>query len=234
MVRALLDGRKTQTRRVLKAAVPEAPAMDAIVHEPKHPAPYLDAYCSAERQSLHNPRGMGTNWCWWTRDDRCGPQFKVGYAPGDLLWVRETFSFIGGDGVFELSQARMTGRYEPLYRADEGTTADRWWSSIHMPREFSRLTLTVTGVRVERLQAISEEDCVAEGAFVQSPRPYDHGQVFVHRDPDETWHSMTPRAWYHELWDSINGAGAWDANPWIVALTFSVAKRNIDAMRVAA
>ena len=70
MVRALLDGRKTQTRRLLRN-VPAPPDPFNLAHAARHPWPYLDAYCGAKK-TAENPRGMGENWAWWTRDDRPG------------------------------------------------------------------------------------------------------------------------------------------------------------------
>lgn len=196
MVRALLEGRKTQTRRVFK--MPED-GFDAMFHDDDGSWHIGDAHTGRYEHNL-----------------------PIHYRVGDRLWVRETHY------VWSAGNKDGTGR-RIAYRATEPDAPTTWTVSIHMPRWASRLTLTVTGVRVQRLQEISEGDCLAEGAFIQPPRPYDHGQVFVHRDPKETWHSMTPRAWYHELWDAINGDGAWDANPWVVALTFTVERRNIDA-----
>jgi hypothetical protein len=81
---------------------------------------------------------------------------------------------------------------------------------IHMPRRYSRLTLYVTDVRVERLQDISKEDARAEGC---PARGGDDG--------------LDPRGWYRDLWDSINGPGAWDENQWVAAYTFAVRAGNI-------
>lgn len=213
MIRALWDGRKTMTRRLLRGAVPEAPAMDAIhpSHTARHPTPYLDAYCS-ERKTGANPRGMGRNWCWWTRDDRACAQFKVGFVPGDRLWVRES--------ICELDRDHRPPRF--AYKADTapGSEGDeirkqygyKWTPSIHMPRIASRLTLTVTAVKIERLQDISKDDCIAEGMV---------GLTDVHAG----WHQP-----FAEFWDCLHGKGAWDQNPWLIALTFTVHKTNIDAM----
>ena len=160
MVRALLEGKKTQTRRVLKATVPDRPAMDNIVHPPKHDAPYLDAYCGGPITAL-NPRGMTNNWAWWTRDDRPGKLFDVKYQPGDRLWVKE--SFVGSSKNWGYN-----GSAAVFYKADQAKriihiSKDQWDSYSHkresprfMPRWASRITLEVTGVRVERVWDISE------------------------------------------------------------------------------
>ncbi len=95
-----------------------------------------------------------------------------------------------------------------------------------MPRWASRLTLTVTDVRVERLQDISESDAIAEGADIaEGHRSQITGGPMI-KIGAGTY--MSPIAWYHRLWNEINGAGSWEANPWIVAYTFTVHHGNID------
>lgn len=120
-----------------------------------------------------------------------------------------------------------------------------WASPLHMPRWASRLTLHVTEVRVQRLQEISEEDARAEGierstavpgnwrVYCETPMPFSgaaptvlsHGRGVVTSDPRHS---------YATLWDSINGPGSWDANPWVAAYTFAVERCNIDQARLAA
>lgn len=239
MVRALLEGRKTQTRRILKD-VPEAPGIDEVVHaNPKHAAPYLDAYCGG-RRTPENPRGMTQWWCWWTRDDRPCEQFKIPYGvPGDFLWVRESWHLVhvgGGRG----GGIDPFNSYDEIYLADghskhftfEGDddpflrfASDRPRPSMFMPRWASRLTLEITDVRVERLQDISETDAIAEGCG-------DYARSFPKDDPIHETQSrlMWPERAYRVLWEQINGPGSWDANPWVVALSFKVHRRNVDAM----
>ncbi|MBN9272841.1 MAG: hypothetical protein J0J15_21885, partial [Mesorhizobium sp.] len=103
-----------------------------------------------------------------------------------------------------------------------------WRPSIHLPRWASRLTLTVTDVRVQRLQDISEEDAQAEGCIklkVTGRAAEFTGSQYL------GLHWPSCRAWYRDLWDSLNVARGfgWDANPWVVAVTFAVAHRNIDS-----
>lgn len=223
MVRALLDGRKTQTRRALKPQPTEQPAANCHpAHKPRHPAPYLDAYCG-EPRTYQNPRGQGRDWHWWQVDDRCGPvACRVPYAPGDRLWVRETFI---GPYAYEVNEypPRDWGN-KPIWFPADGPVpekhAGQFWHrarpSIHMPRWASRLTLTVTDVRVQRLQDISEADAIAEGGDPVQARMY----------PE----LGTCRHWFQDLWNSLHGPGAWDANPWVVALTFTVQRGNIDQL----
>lgn len=204
MVRAILEGRKSQTRRV--AAVPpyvrgsEAP-QKGRGETPKHQAPYFDAY------------NGGPLWCWWDEYDRCGDGVKCPYGvPGDQLWVRETFSRSGLTKYHDTGNPKdhggpenpccayaATGTYKCGKRIPSAALAvgaHKWQSPIHMPRWASRITLEITDVRVQRVQEISEEDARAEGVVGGGPN-------------------------YMELWDSINGKRApWNSNPFVWALTF--------------
>lgn len=158
MVRAILEGRKTQTRRVAE----------------------ITSRC---------PHGV----------------------PGDRLWVRETWQRGEDFKVTEGTNHPAKGRF--YYRADEdadpfGFTGTPWRPSIFMPRSASRITLDLTGVRVERVQEISEEDAKAEG--ITAPMyPLGNGKA-------------TYRLAYSHLWDSLNakrGFG-WEKNPWTWVLEF--------------
>jgi len=199
-VRAVLDGRKTQFRKVLNSIVPPPPAHDNVVHDPRHPAPYLDAYCS-KKKTDENPRGMSTDWCWWTRDDRCGQCFTVPYAPGGRLWVRETWT---QDGCVDgMAAYGVDGHDFPSW-----VESGKWRSPVTMPRWASRISLLVTDVRVERLQDISEADAIAEG---NTPGP--SGDTFGGC-------RHTAIAAFSDHWISRHGPASWDANPWVVAITF--------------
>lgn len=183
MVRAILAGKKTQTRRPM-APQPEPFAGGVNPRNPngrRHPAPYIDSYCNRRPTPL-NPRGMSDNWCWWTEDDRQGDGwYRCPFgAPGDRLWLRETWCqrSEGGDLVYtpggdlDASCCWYAADGDAVEALDDngglrlrkdGSGASPWRPSIHMPRWASRLTVEVTGLRVERLQAISDEDLEAEG-----------------------------------------------------------------------
>lgn len=194
MVKALLHGTKTQTRRVVKVQPPAATHSVSTWHHPDD-----------ERKGPHF-------WSWGP--DPMNPEFdymQPDWAhpcqygqPGDHLWVRETFAY----HVHAMAAARdEDGPW--VYAADgihsrQPRLDDKWRPSIHMPRAASRITLEVTGVRVERLQSISRGDAMAEGC------PFPN----MAAGPD-------PRKWYAELWDDINGPGAWDLNPWVWVVEFS-------------
>ena len=113
------------------------------------------------------------------------------------------------------------------YFWDRGDSPCRWRPSIHMPRIASRLTLEVTEVRLQRLHEITEEEALEEG--VVRVREHCHVIRGFGYDAAALCHSsaITPFA---QLWDQINGAGAWDANPFVVAITFKPHLVNIDAL----
>jgi hypothetical protein len=198
MIRALLAGSKTQTRR----AVANVDA-DGTVWRSRHRIAGVRPFTDAPPDILE--------WCPYGQ-------------PGDQLWVRECWAPNSGSaGGF-------------LYRADHFSAASfssidlktgicthstaRWRPSINMPRIASRITLEVTGVRVERLQDISEADAVAEGI-----EPYtDFAPAGQHwrryRDGGMNCYVDNPIASYASLWTEINGPGSWEANPWVWVVEF--------------
>lgn len=256
MVRALLDGRKTQTRRVLKPQPTDRPAPNCHpLHTQRHNEPYLDSYCS-EKRTPANPRGMSRDWHWWQVDDRPGPlACRAPCTPGDRLYVREAHALAPASayrrsvGVEQAINPNDADR-AALYRAgfDRSAGGIRWRPSIHMPRWASRLTLLVTDVRVQRLQEISEDDAMAEGIYRVDPTAEDLAagcteQDFVFHAPGvrqgwgatkderqrDQWWPNAPGA-FRLLWNSLHGPDAWDANPWVVAVSFDVIRANIDAI----
>jgi hypothetical protein len=144
MVRAILEGRKTQTRRVMK---PQPQNETCFAWFP--PTGIVNAA----------PGGL------WTDTPRAFVQPCPYGDPGERLWVRESFDWIAGKMVHAVGGLSETKRIENIrYRADGGNPAScRWTPSIHMPRWASRITLEIDDVRVQRLQEISEEDALAEG-----------------------------------------------------------------------
>jgi hypothetical protein len=193
MVRAILEGRKTQTRRVM-VPVREIPDARAWREETVAGVSYAEpGYWVA-----NIPDRYGDSQSVYTGRAHC--PYGV---PGDRLWVRETFAthkHIPGHIEYRASH-REPAEYPFGHIYDDQT---RWRPSIFMPRWASRLTLEITEVRVQRVQEISEDDCIAEGV--------------------EQWSDSanSPRWKFQCLWDSINakrGFG-WDKNPWVWAITF--------------
>ena len=188
MVRAILAGRKTQTRRVAKPR--RKPSLLEL-------GAWSDAYVTdpGNRKLLMRECPFGDV------DDR--------------LWVRETWRqsyFTTTDG--EVVEGRF--RYRATDPAD-GVAAG-WRPSIHMPRSASRITLEVTGVRVERLQDISESDAISEG--VRQLR--DGSECWVGREGPGSLVTPWPTARdaFRDLWQSINGLGSWGSNPWVWVVEF--------------
>lgn len=200
MVRALLAGTKTQTRRVVK---PQPCAAVTSVYLPFRDEP-------------NNWHGYGDDLIRWL--GRC-PYGQ----PGDLLWGRESWRVCGGR-EYEYQQDRCRVMYRATHEEDGfplGWESYKWRPSIHMPRWASRITLEVTGVRVERLQDISEADAIAEGieraVIGDDWRRYSDAASELAGLPP----CVTPRASYQSLWESINGPGSWDANPWVWVVEFA-------------
>jgi len=201
MVRALLDGTKTQTRRALRV-------------QPLDVLPMEGDKAGREWVGLmtREPKPEGTVF-------RC----KFG-QPGDRLYVRETFGEVYDWCDHPEMPGAPTERWhiEWKYRADgepdrphlEGAWTG-WKPSIHMPKAASRILIEVVSVRVERLQDISEPDARAEGIT-------DGGCVNC-GDPEPCGcpnPSPDARDAYVRLWEEINGAGSWSANPWVWVVEF--------------
>ena len=197
MVRAILEDRKTQTRRVVK--LPHSNPLG-------HWEPFLFG-----GKGCRDSKGREISGQMTISHTRTGEVIGCPYgAPGDRLWVRETWG---------LHQQQFDHEcHDVIYRADDQRpTVDRWRPSIYMPRWASRIDLEVTGVRVERLQDISEADARAEGAPPSHPSIDAISREFGYAD--------FPRSWFAQLWESINGAGSWAANPWVWAVEFQVLRK---------
>ena len=211
MVRALIDGRKTQTRRVVKP-------------RPLYTEPGIWSWArgrlSAVWTAFALPAPGITSNCPYGR-------------PGDLLWVRETWRPFAVDhngvvtghdydlhidyaagGSQHVSEEAITDHVEWAGYWNMPKAAERGnVSPLFMPRFASRLTLRITSVRLERLQEIGEEDARAEGIELAA---WEWGEVTI--------------AKFSELWDSINAANGhgWEANPWVWVLSFDVVHANVD------
>lgn len=186
MVRALLDGRKTQTRRILKPQ-PTVNGHGLLIWE------RTPDYIQGTPEDLAH-----------------GQRIKV----GDRLWVRETWQGLTCGDFRPTKHEPCEVRYfstDPCADLDVEARGYAWRPSIFMPRWASRITLHVTKVRVKRLQDITRGDAIEEGC------PFANMAI----GPD-------PRDWFRAIWAEINEPGAWNANPWVVAYTFTVERNNID------
>ena len=252
LVRALLDGHKTQTRRVMNVQ-PISYVQRTSVHPEKHEKPYLDAYCGEKKTSL-NPRGMSRDWCWWTTDNRCGPFIeRAPCAPGDLVWVRETWRGLVKinspwehyeEGVARYVPSKTECKGIEFLASNEGSD-EPWRPSTQMPRWASRLTLRVTDVRAQRLQDISREDAISEGAVM---RPACNGCMSRYDGWSMDWSTVgapskfgvngilteqcismgDPQGAFFSYWSDIYGQQSYDRNPWVWAISFDVIRRNVD------
>lgn len=177
MVKAILDGHKSQTRRIVKGKW--LPLVEEVLR-------------------------VNGKWVWSTVDyDLTTPYGQV----GDRLWVRETWEMdCYGDNWNEPYQCDV------LYRADgeKLMSHQRWKPSIHMPRWASRIDLEVTGIRVERLQAMTEEDAEAEGFCWSATGPWDNYDV------------ISAQEQFGTLWDTLNAKRgySWQSNPWVWVIEF--------------
>lgn len=198
MVRAILDGRKTQTRRIMK-----------VQPKPSKSRPGDFWFSSKKLESMVHvsdlvPGNSPISDCHLFFQEHCCPFGTV----GDRIWVRETWAEAGaGAPDVKLYRANypehVTTHYENVPPADE----IRWTPSIHMPRCASRLTLEITGVRVERLASISDDDAGKEG-YPANPEPYGG--------------DMDKWLWFRQLWDSIYPDQSFKHNPWVWVIEFKV------------
>lgn len=230
MVRAILDGRKSCTRRIIKPQWEECPHCKYVHNEYIYDKLAENVYCA-----------------------RCGypmvPERRAPYQPGDILYVRETWQYL-----YELDENEQviedTGKYYyaatdtipfDTYVDENGVKHDHapWRPSIHMPKEAARIWLKVTDVRVERLQDITEDGAEAEGMPDSLDYPVDKeycplckgegiiGTVDVHSlghmDVDCPY-CDSYRKRFENLWNSINQKSldsyGWDANPWVWVIEF--------------
>lgn len=225
MVRALLAGTKTQTRRVFKPQPTMHDAGDCTVNGHRGNVDYLMR--------------------------EIAPAHWLQIAVGDRLWVREAWVPLSPqgnqcaiadatnsmtiDGAHQHKDGRYTAGLGERNYAPGAFDRFKWRPSIHMPRWASRLTLVVTEVRVQRLDEISDEGAIAEGiqlwpsGHYGPPPPEDDAEVVVCDNPTEA---------YMELWNAINGTkqqpDAWSLNPWVAAYTFTVERCNIAQARLPA
>ncbi|HCE8859447.1 TPA: hypothetical protein NHV36_004673 [Klebsiella michiganensis] len=220
MVRAILDGRKTQTRRIVKPQ-PDISSKDNLS------GVWLDKPLNGlllpkiQDIAIHCPFGMS----------------------GDQIWVRETWATLGNeDGccvdwednlckgdersaarIYRASCEQRPGDYSLWSIPDDAYwkphTKDHkfegaWRPSIHMPRWASRILLEITNVRVEQLNVISERDAQAEGVAKLQ------GGFWQHYQPSWTQHQLSARGSFVTLWKSIYGEESWNSNPWVWVIEF--------------
>lgn len=193
MVRAILDGRKTQTRRVIKPQPPR----EAVICGPEWFTLTITLVGKDGEERPGNPV-----YGFYSDDGEWG--IKCPYQPGDILWVRETWQKCGTTYIY---RADKENRGSAAYYNEYANLNKGWRPSIHMPREAARLFLRVVNVRAERLQDITESDAKAEGCDANIPDGMPSAVAWFH----EVWERL-----------HANRGFGWNTNPWVWVYTFEV------------
>lgn len=205
MVRAILAGRKTQTRRIVKPQPTVDP--DGSIR-----FPWATFFSGGNVHTWGRDGTGGQNWnaSEYPDENKFNAALRrTPYAdpspygvPGDRLWVRESLAETYGGLTHYLADGTTVKR--------DGELVDMPWDypkeirpSIHMPRWASRLYLAIVSVRIERVQEISRGDAMAEGCPISNMAA-----------------GPSPCRWYRQLWNTINGPGSWESNPWVWAVSF--------------
>ena len=198
LVRAILSGQKTQTRRIVKP-------------QPTPNHPHDGGTKWIPERGLHVPVGSVGHL---SVQEKMGLRCPMG-QPGDRIYVRETFNH------FERNENFKEG-CECFYRAD-GDCVDLqpWRPAIHMPKHAARIWLEITSVRVERLQQITDTDCWAEGAITEA-RPDQFSVHSVIATDGKAY--LSPRGAFSSLWESTGGD--WAADPWVWVIDFKTISTN--------
>ncbi|HBV6573000.1 TPA: hypothetical protein MD371_000417 [Klebsiella pneumoniae] len=201
MVRALLDGRKTQTRRIIKDCTVGSDQISKFIQIEKK---FIGCYPEDVPELIRE----------------CCPYG----VPGDRIWVREAFRVHSratdvATLVYKASErnswTEQTHRV-PVAVCNKPATPEKWTPSLHMPRWASRILLEITDVRVERLNAISEEDATAEGVPPAGSLLPDYPGTFLTPKGD----FATAKVAFQRLWESIYGEESWKANGWVWVISF--------------
>lgn len=232
MVRAILAGRKTQTRRVMKEQPPKCEGRWSFI------ASSTEAGESGRfRYSWADANGSAFT----SRGRESGVSFRCPYGSvGDRLWVRESWNCLKAGTSQPIPPSPRPNvcsiafaATEHLRRQDDPSCelVTRWRPSIHMPRWASRITLEITGVRVERLQSISKGDARSEGmekiGFSETAIEEPGGTPMVdvgcwknYEDDSHPFCGLMPERSFQSLWNVINGHESWKSNPWVWVVEF--------------
>lgn len=205
MVRAILDGRKTQTRRIIKPAI----GWD-------------------HNWNVKKAEDSQNGYCMRCNTQYSLPYFKCPYGiPGDHLYVREKYlqwQYRDGEkgeiAYFDDPQIDALKRDMENLKKQKNTGNWRVIPSIHMPRAATRITLLITDITPQRLHDITPFDARAEGIQTYRPVPGDGAPETLYRNHlKDTW-VLDPIYSYYTLWEKINGPGSWDRNPWVWVIHF--------------
>jgi hypothetical protein len=213
MVQAILEGRKTMTRRIVKPQPPDwCKYFGTSIFTPK-------GYISGRGES---PEGYGEKF------------IKCQYGTkGDILWLRETWQkhcieTETDENTWAATEYKSTGQY--VYKADnyilpkDSVVFGKWKPSLFMPKEACRLFLKITNVKVERLQDISEEDAYKEGCDKKLGHKFN---ISCGESLEEVPHRFI----FYKLWQSINGEQSWNDNPYVWVLEFEQCEKPLNFLK---
>jgi hypothetical protein len=218
MVQAIMSGRKTQTRRIIK------------------PQPIIDHDSGFVFDGKHKKQYCMHNW-----HDEFIDDFSR-WMPGDIIWVRESFQFwdklSGGGYAYKADFTQRYGAWErdTPKKFHDVERIEKWNPSIHMPKEAARVWLEITKITIEPLHDINEKDAKAEGFACISK---DGGRTYKYGIPDndglpgvdnvgwpwQDWNTDPAKA-FRTLWYKINGKESWNENPWVWVIEFKVLSTN--------
>lgn len=203
MVQAILEGRKTQTRRVVKGLEElNEPFFQSLVQH----ASGLITFSSLDSNKVIEPKN---------------PYGNI----GDVLWVRETFfctKYYEHTPLF-----KNKGKY--IYKAtNDFIGCHKWGSSIHMPKDAARIFLKITNVRVERLFDISGEDAIAEGIYKEYRESLKSMRYLDYETKERDSYLGNPIDSFTSLWKSINGEASWNSNPWVWVIEFERVEKPLN------
>jgi len=220
MVKAILEGRKTQTRRIMRRQPDEVERFHRGETTTDTDASHAILRC------YNNPKGFKKCASGWLAGAAYKTPFRE-FVVGDRLWVRETFMDLSGTGVEHRDSEDKLQKYAYAADCPKGSHGDesrkdfglKWKPSIHMPRSASRILLEITKIRVERLNSISRIDAAKEGLH-QLPAT---GRYVINKgDQYFGLASSNPVEVFSWLWEDISGSGSWEKNPWVWVVEFKV------------
>lgn len=196
MVRAIIGGRKTMTRRILTKNNSKCGTLLTGDGQGWRSFDFNDVVVDGKTGDQQYLKVA-------VPEDGTRHRIFSKWFVDDVLWVRETWAeFYGGSSNYKVV---------PIYKAKENAEWIKWKPSIHMKKDYARIWLKVTGIKVERLQDISEEDAKAEGVILEQPTPQHHYHA-----------AKSYREEFMNLWSKINGAESWNENPFVWAIEFEV------------
>lgn len=209
MVQAILEGRKTQTRRVVKGLEElNEPFFQSLVQH----ASGLITFSSLDSNKVIEPKNTYGNI-------------------GDILWVRETWSY-GSDSLPFIYKSGYPNNIPNHFENIPDISEIKWKPSIHMPKEAARIFLKITNVRVERLFDISGEDAIAEGidfSIINNIKEY---RDYLVNDTEHVFGKnsfpSTPQASFLSLWEKINGLESVNSNPWVWVIEFERVEKPLN------